>query len=256
MELSACIEWLFGEDGAPFEERVVRAGLDGFERVEFWGWRSKDMAAVGDALRQTGLRLTSFVSEPTGHLVDRATHQEFLAGVEESAALALKLNCAALVVLSGDELDGVPRADQHGAMVDGLKAAAPVARRFGVRLVLEPLSRIDEPKNFLMTTSEGLDIVDEVADPSVALLFDLYHAVAMGEDARVELASRVDRVGHVQIADYPGRHEPGTGTIAWHDTLQWLRDAGYGGPVGLEYMPSGRTHESLELIRKLAAGLS
>jgi hydroxypyruvate isomerase len=141
-------------------------------------------------------------------------------------------------------------------MVDALKAAGPVARSFGVRLVLEPLSRIDEPKNFLITTKEGLDIIDEVADPNVALLFDLYHAVAEGENLQVELASRVDRIGHVQIADYPGRHEPGTGTIAWPETLRWLGDAGYAGPVGLEYMPSGRTHESLELIEKLAASLN
>ena len=255
MELSACIEWLFAEDDAPIAERVVRAGRDGLSAVEFWNWRDKDMDAVGDALAQSGLGLTSFVSEPTGHLVDRSTHEGFVAGVEESAALAAKLHCGALVVLSGDELDGVPRIDQHRAMVEGLKAAAPVARRFGVKLVLEPLSRIDEPKNFLRTTKEGLDIIDDVADPAVTLLFDLYHAVAEGEDLKVELASRVDRVGHVQIADYPGRHEPGSGTVAWEDSLRWLRDAGYHGRIGLEYMPSERTHESLELIRTLAAAL-
>ena len=256
MELSACIEWLFSEDDATFPERVIRASRDGLGAVEFWGWRDKDMEAVGRALEQTGTRLTSFVSEPTGRLVDRSTHDEFIAGVEASAALAARLGCAALVVLSGDELDDVPRAAQFAAIVDALKAAAPIARRHAVRLVLEPLSRIDEPKNFLSTTREGLDIVDAVSDPSVALLLDLFHAVAMGEDPKVEVGSRMDRVGHVQIADVPGRNEPGTGTIAWIDTLSWLRAAGYRGPVGLEYMPSGGTHESLELIRKIAAEIN
>jgi hydroxypyruvate isomerase len=252
MELSACIEWLYAEGGVPMADRIRRAAADGMNAVEFWFWRSQDIAAIGSALRATGVRLTSFVSEPVGRLVDPSTHAAFLAGVAESSEVAQRLGCGNLVVLSGVAIDGMPRDEQKAAVVVALRAAGPLAARHGVRLVLEPLSEPDEPGNFLKSTALGLDIIDAVGEPNVALLYDLFHAVTEGENLHA-LDGRVDRIGHVQVADVPGRHEPGTGTISWEPTLGWLRRAGYEGPVGLEYMPLVETHASLEYVRAVAA---
>jgi hydroxypyruvate isomerase len=116
--------------------------------------------------------------------------------------------------------------------------------------MLEPLNtRVDHAGSFLDSTSEGFGIVDEVGAANVKLLFDLYHAVVMGERFEAVLASRLTDVGHIHIADVPGRHEPGTGTIDWAHVFGWLADQGYTGRVGLEYLPLASTVDSLAAIR-------
>ena len=253
IELSACIEWLFAEEPA-FAARITRAAEAGLPCVEFWTWRDKDIAAIAAALDASGVRLTSFLSQPEANLVDPATHPEFLAGVEESAAVAASLGCHGLIVLAGDRLSGRADGEQRAAVVAALREAAPRAAEHGVTLLLEPLnSRVDHVGTFLDATTDGLDIVEAVGAPGVKLLLDVYHAVVMGEVPQDVVGERVGLVGHVHVADAPGRHEPGTGTIDWAVIAGWLSASGYAGAVGLEYMPSQPTVDSMELIRKAVA---
>jgi hydroxypyruvate isomerase len=246
LEYSACIEWLFAEEPS-FARRVSLAAAAGFQWVEFWDWRDKPLAELGDALSASGSRVTSFVSEPQGRLVDPATHEEFLAGVVESARVAESLGCRGLIVLAGDAFPDISRTAQRDAIVSALRRAAPLAAAHGITLLLEPLNtRVDHQGYFLDATSEGLEIVDEVGAGNVKLLYDLYHSAVMDEDPEQVIDGRVDLVGHVHLADAPGRHEPGTGTMPWQRSLLWLERAGYAGRVGLEYMPThGQTLQSL-----------
>ena len=251
--LSPCIEWLYADGGAPFDERVRRAAAAGFTAVELWGTREKDVAALEIAVRDTGIGVSAFVSEPTGRLVDPASHADFLAGIERSCLLAKRLNARGLIVVTGDALSGVARDAQRRAIVDALRHAAPIASRHSVRLLLEALNtRVDHPGYFLDSTAEGLSIVREVGDPSLLLLYDLYHSVVMGEEPATVLAGFGHLVGHVHIADEPGRHEPGTGHIDWPRQLSVLRSAGYSGSIGLEYVPTTDTESSVRFIRALA----
>jgi hydroxypyruvate isomerase len=253
IELSACIEWLFAEEPA-FAARITRAAEAGLLCVEFWTWRDKDIAAIAAALDASGVRLTSFLSQPEANLVDPATHPEFLAGVAESAAVAASLGCHGLIVLAGDRLSGREDGDQRAAVVAALREAAPRAAEHGVTLLLEPLnSRVDHVGTFLDATRDGLDMVEAVGRRNVKLLLDVYHAVVMGESPRDAVGDRMDLVGHVHVADAPGRHEPGIGTIDWAGIVAWLSASGYDGAVGLEYMPSQPTVDSMELIRKAVA---
>jgi hydroxypyruvate isomerase len=253
LTLSPCIEWLFADGGRPVPDRVRAAAAAGFTRVEFWTASNKDVERVEEALRETGVAVTCFVSEPTGRLVDPETHGAFLEGVERSAALAVRLGARSLIVVSGDTLLGVQRERQRDATTEALSRAAPLASAEGVQLVLEPLNtRVDHPGYFLDSTAEGLAIVREVNHPAVRLLYDVYHSVVMGEEPHEMLAGAGDLIGHVHVADAPGRHEPGTGTIDWPRRIADLRDAGYAGAVGLEYMPTRDTESSLELIRRLS----
>jgi hydroxypyruvate isomerase len=251
MKFSACIEWLFAEGDAPFPERVLRARAAGLDAVEFWEWTNKDLAGIRDALRRTGLPVASMMSEPTGRLTDRSTHAAFLEGVAMSAEVAAGLGGAALVVLSGDRLEGVARVEQRSAIVDALRAAAPIARRRGVNLLLEPINLEEAPDHYLDSIGEGLDIVAEVDEPNVRLLADLYHAAVMGEDVPSTARGRVGLVGHVHVADHPDRHEPGTGGVDWAARLAWLTSEGYAGYIGLEYMPVLESEASLDHIRAL-----
>ena len=247
LELSACIEWLFREEPV-FVDRVGRAVGAGVPCVEFWSWRDKDVPAIGAALAETGARLAAFVSEPVGRLVDPRTHDAFVAGVAESAQTARLLGCRSLIVLAGDRLSDVSDADQRRAVVTGLRLAGPVAAEHGVALLLEPLNtRIDHVGHFLDSTAEGLAIVEEVAEPNVRLLLDLYHAAVMGEHLEA-VGDRLSLIGHIHVADVPGRHQPGTGTIDWEQTIRWLERSGYNGCLGLEYQPTGDTVSSLALI--------
>jgi len=108
---------------------------------------------------------------------------------------------------------------------------------------------VDHAGYFLPSTVEGLDIIDELNRPEIRLIYDIYHSAVMGEDVAEVLKGRLDRVAHVHLADAPGRHEPGSGTMDWRRRLQWLTDNGYRGMVGLEYMPTQSTEASLRALR-------
>ncbi len=206
------------------------------------------------AFAETGVTATCFVSEPAGRLVDPATHTEFLIGVERSALLAARLHARNLIVVSGDTRPDVDRRRQLDAIVEALRRAAPIASKAGVGLLLEPLNTlVDHQGYFLHSTVDALHVIRSVDQPAVRLLYDMYHSIVMGEDPQQVLAGSGALVGHVHVADVPGRNEPGTGKIDWVRQLAALHDAGYLGPIGLEYRPSRNTPSSLEFIRRLAA---
>jgi hydroxypyruvate isomerase len=250
LELSACIEWLFWEEPV-LADRVARAVDAGIESVEFWSWQDKDVPAIGLALAETGARLEAFVSEPSGQLVDPRTHDAFAAGVAESAQTAGLLGCRSLIVLAGEQRQDVSVGDQRQAVVTALRRAAPIAAEHGITLLLEPLNtRVDHVGHYLDSTLEGLAIVEEVAEPNIRLLLDLYHSAVMDERLEEAVGDRMGLIGHIHVADAPGRHEPGTGAIDWPATIQWLEQRGYTGRLGLEYQPTGDTSGSLSFIER------
>ena len=137
---------------------------------------------------------------------------------------------------------GVTRKAQHEAVVAALKLAASIAEDAGLTLLVEPLNSVVDHKGyFLDRTPEGLDIIEEVDHPAVALLYDLYHSTMMGERLDTVLGGRGRLVGYVHVSDAPGRREPGSGTIDWPASLTMLKAIGYGGAIGLEYWPTGAT---------------
>jgi len=170
--------------------------------------------------------------------------------VRESVAVARRLGAGALIVVTGDEIPGLSRAVQHAAVVSALRRAAPIAEDAGMQLVLEPLNAVvNHPGYFLTSTSEGFDMVEEVDSPAVRLLYDLYHSVMTGEQPAQVLASRGHLIGHVHLADAPGRHEPGAGDINFPACLRVIAEAGYSGPIGLEFRPSGQTDAAITAAR-------
>jgi hydroxypyruvate isomerase len=245
---SACIEWLFAAEAPAVPDRIRLARAAGLEAVEFWRHSNKDLAAIRGALDETGLQLAGILCEPIANLTDPATHESFLSGVRTSLAAAQVLGAPVMIAQSGNLLADTPRAQQHAAIVSVLRAAADVLAGTGVVLALEPLNdRIDHQGYYLTSTTEGLDIIDDVGRPEIRLLYDIYHAAVMGEAIEL-LAGRVDRIVHAHLADTAGRHEPGTGTLDYRARIGWLRDNGYSGLVGLEYKPTVATAESLRAL--------
>jgi hydroxypyruvate isomerase len=259
VDLSACIDLLFGDEDphSPADVRIRRAADAGLRWVEIWGWSTCDMTALKRTLQETGTGLTCLVLDPFVPLVDDRASEAFLHSVEASVQVAADVACPFVVVLAGDVIPGRSRSAQHRAVVDGLRRAAPIAEAYGVTLVLENLnSRIDHVGHYLDSTTEALDIIDEVGHPHVRMLYDLYHSVVMAEKPADVLGGRLDRIAHVQLADAPGRHEPGTGTIEWPATLGWLAASGYRGRLGLEYIPTVDTRQSLGYVQGVLAAIS
>jgi hydroxypyruvate isomerase len=249
MKYSACLELLFAKEAPNFADRIrlaKRAGLDG---VEFWRWSNKDLVAIGDALDETGLPVAGFIAEPMVPLTDPARHTEFLEGLKTSIATARRLGAPMLIAQAGPDLPGRPRSEQRGALVACLSKAADILKGSDVVLAVEPLNtRVDHVGYFLPSTAEALDIIDEVDRREVRILYDIYHSAVMDEKIEEALDGRIDRIVHVHIADHPGRHEPGSGTMDWRSRLEWLAGTTYPGMLGLEYKPTGLTEASLKTL--------
>ena len=254
MKLSPCIEWIFADEHPALPDRIRAAKAAGFDHVEFHLWRDKDLDAVAAALAETGVALTGFVVEPRRSLVDPAQHEEFLQAVRESLAASRRLGSPPLVVASGFLREGVSAEEHREEAVKALKQAATLAEEAGVLLVLEPLNtKVEHPGMYLDSTVLGLDIVEEVGSPNLKLLFDAYDSAVMGDDLKTVLADRIHLVHHVQVADMPGRNEPGTGTIDWAGVISGLASLGYRGAIGLEYKPTRPSRESLAQARAALA---
>lgn len=253
---AANLSMLFTE--APFLERFELARDAGFSAVEFLFPYDFDAADVAAALSDSGLTLALF-NFPAG---DFGSGDRGLAGdpsrtsaFQESADLAMqyaevlrpeKMNC-----LAGKTIPGVSRQEQLDALISNLRFAADLASAHGVRLVMEPLNPFDAPGYLIATPDEGFAVIQEASHPNLKVQYDIYHAQRTQGNMTSTLAARIPLIGHIQIADSPDRHEPGTGEINFPHVFKAIDDAGYDGWVSLEYKPSTETSASLGWLRTM-----
>jgi hydroxypyruvate isomerase len=250
MTYSACIEMLFKDESEDYADRIHRARAAGFAAVEFWRWRDKDLAAIGQALQTTGAALEAILVEPKAALTDRDQHAAFLQALEETVETAERLGARGVIAQVGQELPDIDREAQTEAILACLAEAVPLLADTRMCLMIEPLNTVlDHPGYFLSSTREGLDIVEQVGSPTVRLLYDIYHSAMMGEEPVAVLNGRTKLVGHVHFADAPGRGEPGSGSLDWRACLALLRRQGYAGRIGLEYRPTRTTSATLGFMR-------
>ncbi|HWU01299.1 MAG TPA: TIM barrel protein [Novosphingobium sp.] len=239
MKLSPCIEWIFAAEHEAMPDRIRAARAAGYDRAEFHLWRDKDIEGIAQALAETGVTLTGFCADPRRSLVDPAQHEELFAAVADSLETAKKLGHAPMIVASGFTREGISAQEHFDTAVSALGRIAAMAQQAGVVALLEPLnSVIDHPGMYLVSTTLGLDLVEAVGSPNLRLLYDAYHSAVMGEDMAEVLAGRVHLVHHVQLADMPGRNEPGSGGLDLAATCAQLAQMGYTGSFGLEYRPT------------------
>jgi len=245
MKLSSCIEWQFAEAGEGLPERIHAAKAAGYDLVEFHLWRDKDVAGIASALADTGSKLTGFCVDPRRSIVDPAEHDEMLAAVADTMAVAQKLGSPPLIIASGFRVEGMSEKEHRANAVSVLRRAAALAEEAGVTLVLEPLNTELFATMYLVSTKLALDIIEEVGSPRLKLIYDVYHSRVMGEDMREVLEGRMHLVEHVQVAGWPGRNEPGSGELDYAEVMRVLGELGYTGPVGLEYFPTMDSMKSL-----------
>lgn len=253
--LSVNLEYMFQEAGTDLAARVRAAAAAGFDKAEIFWTHDKDLDALSSALDETGMRMWTVLVDPrTTRLVLRETHDAFLDDVRRTVADAVRLGCPHVVVGSGPAVPYLKRPVQLEIMTEAVARAAEVAADAGVTLLVEAVNtRMDHPGVLTSQTSDSVAVVQGVDSSHVRVLYDLYHSVVEGEDPRVVLPQVIDLVGHVQIADAPGRGEPGTGDIDWPDTFALLDDVGYAGAVGIECYPTvPSTANALTFVRRVA----
>ena len=233
-------------------DRFRAASEAGFTRIEILFVHQLDQDRVLAALRQFQLELVLFDPNPgnweageRGLLSLPGREDEFMQSIVAAVATASRLGTRRLNVIAGVVPAGVSRADAERTAIANLRAAAPIAADAGVFLLVENINTTDMPGYFADTAERAAALVQAVDRPNVRLQLDQYHVGMMGGDCIVELRRYAPLIEHVQIADVPGRHEPGTGNQPIPAFLAALDEVGYAGTVGLEYRPSGLTEPAL-----------
>ncbi len=252
--LAANLSLLFEE--VPFLERFAAAARAGFRGVEFMFPYAHEARDVAAAARQHGLEVALFNMPPgdwgagdRGLACDPARVAEFREGVARAVAYARALGCRRLHAMAGLRPRGAEEPALRETYVANLRFAAGELSRDGLALLVEPLNTRDFPGYYLTGSRQALDVLREVAAPNLHLQYDVYHMQIMEGDLARTLEANLPRIGHVQIADVPGRHEPGTGEIDFGFLLRHLDRLGYAGWVGCEYRPLGSTEAGLAWAR-------
>ncbi|MDR1934325.1 MAG: TIM barrel protein [Candidatus Accumulibacter sp.] len=259
-KFSANISMMFQE--VPFIERFAAAARAGFKAVEFMFPYEYPVAELRHALSSNGLKLVlinapagNFAAGERGMAVDPARREEFRDGVLKAAEYAQALAVPQINCLVGKVLPDVPAAEQRRALVANLRFAAETFAKAGIRLLVEHLNSRDTPGFTLDTTAKVLDVLDEVDHSNTFLQYDVYHAQRMEGELAGILRAALPRVSHIQVADNPGRHQPGTGEINYRWLLADFISAGYQGYIGLEYIPTPDSAGSLGWVSEYGYSL-
>ena len=255
-KFAANLTMLFNE--VPFLDRFERAAKAGFTAVEFlfpYAFAAGDILARLDAHKLTlvlhNLPAGDWDAGERGIACLPGRQAEFRAGVGQAIEYAKALGAPQLNCLAGKVPAGADQAQLRKTLVANLKFAAAELKLAGLRLLIEPINTFDIPGFYLSGTAQALDILDEVGADNAFLQYDIYHAQRMEGELAATLQKHLARIGHIQLADNPGRNEPGTGEINYPFLFKHLDRIGYTGTVGCEYKPASATEAGLGWLQNL-----
>ena len=254
---AANLSMLFTE--LPFLDRFEPAANAGFQAVEFLFPYAFSAAEIKQRLDANHLKLVlhnlpagdwEAGERGIGCLPDRT--DEFREGVATAITYATALGVPQLNCLAGKAPIGADNAVLRQTFVANLKFAAAELKQAGLRLLIEPINSYDIPGFFLNRTAQALAILDDVGADNAFVQYDIYHAQRMEGELAATMQKHLARIGHIQLADNPGRNEPGTGEIHWPFLFAHLDRIGYRGWVGCEYKPASTTEAGLGWRQRLA----
>lgn len=255
---AANLSMLFTE--VPFLERFGAAARAGFQAVEFQFPYDFKAEEIAQAAEQAGVQMVlhnvpagDWRAGDRGIAADPGRVSAFREGVPVALAYAKTLGVKRLNVLAGVLAPGVSHEQAYRTLVDNVRWAAPLMAEAGVRLLVEPINNKDIPGFVLNTATDGLRLISDAGVGNVWLQYDAYHMQRMQGELTQTVRDHLSKIGHIQIADTPGRHEPGTGEINYTWWLKALDDMGYRGWVGCEYVPLKSTQEGLGWMAPFAA---
>lgn len=251
------IGMLFNE--VPFLDRFEACRQAGFKMVEFPWPYAYSPGELKAGLADSGLDLLLFdfpVGDWDGGDRGDATHPDkvsvFRDGVELGLGYAAELNVTKITCLVGKRLPEVPYAEQWRVLVKNLQFTCDRCSDRGITVLCEIFNEEDHPGFFLTRSRQALDLLKAVGRDNCRILYDVYHMQKTEGNLIDTLRCHLDSIGHIQIADVPGRHQPGTGEINYRFLLKALEGMGYDRWIGLEYLPDGPTLASLDWLQKFS----
>lgn len=235
----------------PFMERFAKAAEFGFPAVEFWPFAGRDIDAIAATCRDLGLEIAQFTAWGfSPGMNDPRNEDLFVDTIREACEVAHRLDCRKMTVVAGDDIPGASQQAMHEQVIRALRRAAPIAEEAKVMLILEPMNiRVDHKGHCLYGSPPTIAICQAVGSPMVKINWDLYHMQITEGDLCGRMAEGIEWIGYLQLADHPGRHEPGTGEICYSRVLRAAHDLGYRDFVGLECRPTNE----LDAARRVAA---
>ena len=249
-KLAANLSLMFPE--LDFLDRFAAAANAGFKGVEMLFPYAYPAEVIQAQLEAHGLELVLFNMPPgdwdageRGLACVPGREDAFKAGVEQALAYARTLGCKRVHCMAGLTPEGYSPQEVRALYLNNLRLATQHFEPDGIHVLIEPINTRDMPGYYLTYSLQALDILDELGAGNAALQFDLYHAQIMQGDLSQTLSRHIDRIAHGQIADTPGRHEPGTGEINYPFLLDHLDGLDYRGWVGCEYRPRAGTLDGL-----------
>ncbi len=247
---AANLSMLFTE--VPFLDRFERAARAGFSSVEFLFPYPYATLDIKNRLEANRLKIVLH-NLPAGDwdagergiacLPDRVA--EFRAGVAQAVEVGSALGVPQINCLAGKAPAGADEALLRQTFVENLRFAAAELKKVGIKLLIEPINNYDIPGFWLNKTDKALSVIDEVGSDNLFLQYDIYHAQRYEGELAATMGKHIARIAHVQVADNPGRNEPGTGEINYHFIFAHLDRIGYKGWVGCEYKPAATTEAGL-----------
>jgi hydroxypyruvate isomerase len=239
----------------PFEERLEKVAEAGYHAVElvdeYEKWSPEGFRRASAKLRSLGIVVDAMAGVWTG-IANPQARDKFLADLTKLVPVAEQLECPAIIVLSGDRVEGLSREAHHQSCIESLKRAAEIADKRNLTLLLENIDQEENPKYYLTSVAEGFEIIREVNHPRVKFLYDFYHEQISEGNLIEKLEKNIAQVGLIHVADVPGRHEPGTGEINYATIYRELAQLNYRGYVAMEFEPSGDPVTSLRTAREVA----
>ncbi len=236
----------------PFMERFRLAAEHGFSAIEFWNpiAEGRDMAAVASLCSELNLDIVQFTGWFGPSLADRENHEAFASTMQMAVELAQQLDAPMFTVVGHEQLEGVGQADSVRNLAAALERVAPILEDAEKTLILEPFNPVDHLGFFLNGSADALDICRRVDSPNVKINWDLYHMQLTEGNLVANIRDGIDQIGYLQVADVPGRNQPGSGELNYEFIFKAVREAGYAGPIGLECWPdeSGEEQAIADLV--------
>lgn len=255
LSFSANLNFLFNE--VPFMERFSAAAKAGFKYVEFMFPYDYDRNEIKKQLADHGLKLVLFnlpagdwAGGDRGIAADPSRKNEFKSAVAKAVEAAKFLGVDRVNCLVGKVEGNYPAEAVMDNLLDNIKYAAQETEKSGINLLIEPINHYDIPGFYLNTTDQVMDIITRLGKPNVFLQYDIYHAEREGENHDQVIEKYISRTAHIQVADNPGRNQPGTGVVELKRLFDKIAGSGYKGYIGLEYKPTGDTVSSLDWVRE------
>ncbi|BDT75302.1 hydroxypyruvate isomerase [Polynucleobacter sp. KF022] len=255
-QFAANLTMLFNEHS--FMDRFEKAAESGFKAVEFLFPYAYKAGEIRQKLDQNNLRLVLH-NLPAGDwdegergiacLPDRM--DEFKASVAKAIEYAKVLGVGQLNCLAGKAPAGLSQELLQATLIANLRYAAAELKKVNIKLLIEPINTFDIPGFYLSKTQQALEILNEVGVDNVYIQYDIYHAQRMEGELSKTLEKNISRIAHIQLADNPGRHEPGTGEINYAYLFKLIDRIGYQGWIGCEYKPATQTQSGLDWIKSL-----